>query len=288
MPDLREALRHPLLMDGAMGTQIQRRGLTEGACFERCNLEHPDWVSDVHHAYVRSGAECLLTHTFQANPFALARHGQAPMLEAILERACRLARAAAGPGRFVLADVGPMERFDGDAFRRVLAGFHDVDGVLLETFSSPEAADAARWAGETRLPVLLSLSYGPGLCTHSDHPPEWFAEQAGGWGVAALGVNCGRDIDMAETAEIVRRYRQATDLPLFARPNAGTPVRDGGEWIYTRSPEDMAGRLAEVIEVGATWVGGCCGTTPEHIAAFRTVLDAVRSKRTRRQRAPGG
>src|SRR5947209_2219230 len=114
MPPLREALRRgrALLLDGAMGTQLQRRGLAEGACYESCNLDHPDWVRDVHRAYVRAGAECLLTHTFQANPFALARHHQEGNLEAILERACRLAREAAGPDRYVLADVGPMAVFD--------------------------------------------------------------------------------------------------------------------------------------------------------------------------------
>jgi len=269
-----EALRgRALLMDGAMGTQLQRRGLAEGACYEMCNLEHPDWVDAIHRAYVRAGAECLLTHTFQANPRALARHGQEGMLEAILEQACRLAREAAGPGRFVLADVGPLEVCDETAFRRVLGGFRDVDAVLLETFSSPEVGEAARWAGESGLPVLVSLTYGPGLLTHSGHSPEWFAERAAGWGAAALGVNCGRDIDMAEISEIVRRYRRATELPLFARPNAGTPIRQEGRWVYPRSPEAMAGRLAELLAAGTVLVGGCCGTTPEHIAAFRRVVE---------------
>jgi methionine synthase I (cobalamin-dependent) len=270
-----EALRsgRVLLMDGAMGTELQRRGLAGGACYEMCNLERPDEVRDVHRAYIRAGAECLLTHTFQANPLALARHYQEGKLEAILERASQLARAA-GPERFVFGDVGPMGGFDEAAFRRVLGGFRNVDAVLLETFSEPGVADAVRWAGETGLPVLLSLTYGPGLRTHSGHEPEWFAERARGWGAAALGVNCGRDIDMAEIMEIVRRYRQATDLPLFARPNAGTPARDNRQWIYPRLPEAMAGRLPELLEAGALLVGGCCGTTPEHIAAFRRIVSA--------------
>jgi 5-methyltetrahydrofolate--homocysteine methyltransferase len=262
-------------MDGAMGTQLQQRGLPEGACYELCNLERPEWVTDIHRAYVRAGAECLLTHTFQANPFALARHQCEGKLEAILERACQLAREAAGPERFVIGDVGPMAVCDATAFRHVFSGFVEVDAVLLETFSSPEMEAAVRWAVETGLPVLVSLTYGPDLRTHSGHPPEWFAERASGWGVAALGVNCGLEIDMTKTIATVRRYRGATDLPLFARPNAGTPTRVEGKWIYPRSLEAMAGWLPELLDAGAVLVGGCCGTTPEHIAAFRRVVDSV-------------
>jgi 5-methyltetrahydrofolate--homocysteine methyltransferase len=95
-------------------------------------------------------------------------------------------------------------------------------------------------------------------------------------GVAALGVNCGRDIGMDEVIEIIRRYRQVTKLPLFARPNAGTPQREGERWVYPQTPEMMAERLPELFEAGATMVGGCCGTTPEHIAAFRRMLGIPR------------
>jgi 5-methyltetrahydrofolate--homocysteine methyltransferase len=127
------------------------------------------------------------------------------------------------------------------------------------------------------VPVLLSLTYqrhaSGELCTRSKHPPEWFAMQAKPYGVAALGVNCGRDIGMEDVIDIVRRYRQVTDLPLFARPNAGTPAADGERLIYPHTPEQMAARLPELLEAGASMVGGCCGTTPEHIAAFRPIID---------------
>ena len=130
----------------------------------------------------------------------------------------------------------------------------------------------------TRWPVLLSLTYLRNarrqLTTISGHSPEWFATRAKKWGVAALGVNCGRDIDMDDMIEIIRRYRAVTDLPLFARPNAGTPTKQGDRWIYPHTPEMMAARLPELLEAGVSMVGGCCGTTPEHIAAFRTVIEA--------------
>jgi 5-methyltetrahydrofolate--homocysteine methyltransferase len=225
----------------------------------------------------------LLTHTFQANPLALARHYQESNLVAICRSAVELAREAAGPGRFVIADIGPIVDATGREFpdraglRRVVRCFDGVDAVLLETTSSPRLRYAIQWV-HGGLPLLLSLTYQAkgrmGLCTQSGHAPEWFAERAENWGVAALGVNCGRDIAMAEITEIVRRYRGATDLPLFARPNAGTPTRQDGRWVYPRSPEAMAGRLPEVLAAGAVLVGGCCGTTPEHIAAFRRVMGA--------------
>src|SRR5205823_3894147 len=119
------------------------------------------------------------------------------------------------------------------------------------------------------LPLLLSLTYlrkNGELMTFSGHRPETFARHAERHSVAALGVNCGKEIDLPDVVEIVRRYRQETDLPLFVRPNAGTPSADG---TYPRSPEAMAAWLPALVAAGATMVGGCCGTTPAHVAAFR-------------------
>ena len=138
-------------------------------------------------------------------------------------------------------------------------------------------------AAEIETPLLLSLTYlrSPAgrLATFSGHAPETYARHAERHGVAALGVNCGRDIGMDEIIEIIRRYRRETDLPLFARPNAGTPAREGDRWIYPHTPEAMATRLPELLEAGVNMVGGCCGTTPEHIAAFRPVVNAWNRRR---------
>jgi len=133
---------------------------------------------------------------------------------------------------------------------------------------------------EDRLTVFFSLTYGRdlagGLRTWVEkQPPEYYAERAGSLGIDALGVNCGRDIDMAEIIAIVRRYRRVTDLPLFARPNAGTPQRLDGRWIYPRTPRQMAEHLPELLEAGVNMVGGCCGTTPAHIASFHEIIEAV-------------
>jgi 5-methyltetrahydrofolate--homocysteine methyltransferase len=155
---------------------------------------------------------------------------------------------------------------------------------LLETCSTPRVryalARLKRWHG---CPLLLSLTYrrddAGRLVTLSSHPPEWFARRAAQWGLAALGVNCGRDIGLDEIIEIVRRYRNETDLPLFARPNAGTPRREGNRWVYPLTPRAFAERLPQLLEAGVAMVGGCCGTTPEHIAALRPVVDRWNAER---------
>ncbi len=117
------------------------------------------------------------------------------------------------------------------------------------------------------------------MVTFSGHTPEWFAGRAKKWGVAALGVNCGRDVSMSDCAEIVRRYRQVTDLPLFARPNAGTPKKVRGRWVYPLTPRGMADQLPELLEAGVSMVGGCCGTTPDHIAALKPIVDRWNGRR---------
>jgi 5-methyltetrahydrofolate--homocysteine methyltransferase len=268
-------------MDGAVGTELRRAGLPDHSSGELWNLTHPDCVRAVHEAYAGVGAEVLLTNTFQANPAALARHGLEGRLEEINAAAVRLARRAAGPQRFILGDVGPIlepgkpEFADRHALHRVLASLEGADGILFETCSSPAALAAVEYAlhrvGDVEgLPLLLSLAYrrdaAGRLVSHSGHPPETYARHAQRHGVAALGVNCGRDVGLDEVIEVVRRYRAVTDLPLFARPNAGTPVPTECGWAYPLGPQELADRLPDLLAAGANMVGGCCGTTPAHIA----------------------
>ena len=154
---------------------------------------------------------------------------------------------------------------------------YPLSGILLETCSSWRMRFAVKRTLQRGLPILLSLTYQHDakgkIVTLSGYKPEWFARRAKDWGVTLLGVNCGRDIDMSDIIEIIRRYRQETDLPLFARPNAGTPTKQDGRWVWPHSAESMAARLPELIDAGACMIGGCCGTTPEYIAAFRRVLN---------------
>lgn len=295
MPSFLEALSscRVLLMDGAMGTELQRAGVGVGECHERWNLIHADRVAAIHRAYVEVGSEVLLTNTFQSNPLHLSRFGVEDRLEEINRYAVWIARTAAGPSRFVLGDIGPIfdstgraEFADCKQLARILNSLEDVDGILFETCSHPRVLSAVQYAFhrliEIETPLLLSLTYhrplGGDLVTFSGHSPETFARHAERHGVTALGVNCGRDIDMDDIIEIIRRYRNETDLPLFARPNAGMPTKKGKGWIYPNTAQTMAARLPDLVAAGASMVGGCCGTTPEYIAAFRTVLPKYRGE----------
>jgi 5-methyltetrahydrofolate--homocysteine methyltransferase len=290
MPSLLETLHsgRVLLMDGAMGTELQRAGIGEGECYEAWNLTHPDKVRAIHQAYVDAGAEVLLTNTFQANPIALSKYGIDNQLESIFRRAIQLARSVAGPKRFVVADVGPFEHDNVslDEARRIRACIREADAALLETCSDLGSLGAILKCrplqpGAEDCPFLFSWTYlrtaDGWIQTITRRSPKLAARKP--YGHVALGVNCGRDIGMDEIIEIIRCYRKVTDLPLFARPNAGTPTRVGNHWVYPLTPEKMADHLPELLEAGVSMVGGCCGTTPEHIAAMRPIVDAWNKKR---------
>lgn len=280
---LREALHGPrvLVMDAAMGTALIAAGVRS---VNAAPLTHPELLRDIHAAHVAAGAEVVLTCTFQHNAAALAREGLARRREQLFAAGVKLARSAGA--RFVLADLGPEDTAEGEDFDTLALGWalqQPVDGYLLETWSSPASLYAASYLayGPPTGPiptVLLALAYhrdeSGALVTRSGHPPEFFARAARGHGVAALGVNCGRDIGLRDIIEILRRYRNETDLPLFARPNAGTPRPDGS---YPLTPDELAGAVGEMIAAGARMIGGCCGTTAAHVAAIAAAVSAAGS-----------
>jgi 5-methyltetrahydrofolate--homocysteine methyltransferase len=286
MSRLTETLRtgRVLLMDGAMGTELQRAGIRPGECYELWNLTHPDRVRAIHHAYSCAGAQCLVTNTFQAHPSALKKHGLQDRLAELNTAAVAIARSACGTDGFVLASIGPSgQELPLTVWAELVRSLHAADGLLLETWSGLQglaALEELRQASPelAALPVLLSLTYRREPSgeprTQEGLAPEAIAEQVRDSGLTALGVNCGRDLGMDEIIDIIRRYHQVTDLPLFARPNAGTPTRRGDRWVYPQTPDAMADRLPELLAAGIAMVGGCCGTTPEHIAAFHPVVEA--------------
>ena len=273
-----------LLMDGAMGTELQRAGLQPGECGELWNLTHPEKVRAIHQAYVDAGAEVLLTNTFQANPAALARHNLDDQLGVICQAAVDVARAAAGPDRWVLADVAPCSQEEEcEGLPRLVAALSAAapDGFLVETCSNPDTlvrllkllyADP-----RSPFPVLISFTYRRDrenqVRTMEDLPPRTMARWVDDYSIAALGVNCGRDMGMPQILEVVEAYRDNTWRRLFVRPNAGTPKQVEDRWIYPHTPEYMASWLPELLEAGVSMVGGCCGTTPAHIAAFRPIIE---------------
>jgi 5-methyltetrahydrofolate--homocysteine methyltransferase len=273
MSKLTEALAagKPILMDGAMGTELLRAGIEP---VPGVNVTHPELVQRIHESYVHAGARVLLTNTFQANQGTNRR---------VITAAVGLARAAARAGQILLASFGmPITE------RSTLLGglpFDQLDGTLLETQSELRSKEdiglpvnmAVHFLRTiSRVPLLISMTFRRDISgrleTISGLGPEAIAAEAEDAGVAALGVNCGRDISLTDATKVLQAYRSACNLPLFARPNAGTPTRVGDRLVYPVTPAEMAAWVPEAIQAGAIMIGGCCGTTPQHIAACRESL----------------
>lgn len=288
-----------LLADGAVGTELQKGELEPGGCGERWNVDHPDRILAIQRAYVEAGADCLTSNTFGASRVMLEGHGYADDAEAIVKAGVRIAREAFGgwPG-FVLGDMGPLgrlleplgdlsetearEALGQQAATLVEAG---VDAIIIETESSLEelgiAIAAAREAGAPC--VIGSLAFdvirdGADLRTMMGVGPEDAARFMTDAGAHVLGLNCGKGVDLAWAATAVRRYTSVSDLPTMAQPNAGLPVLENMKVVYKQDPEVMTEALPELLAAGARVVGGCCGTTPDHIRRFRSIVDGWNSQ----------
>jgi methionine synthase I (cobalamin-dependent) len=245
-------------------------------------LTRADEVRAIHRAYLDAGAECLLTNTFQAHPAALACHQLQDRLTAIWHAALELARDHPSPAPLVLADLGAVETIGASEVLPILAACRDADGLLLETLSHADQrllhfARLNRAPLGPPLPLLVSFTFEHGLAgrlqTLGQNEPEACARLALECEADVLGVNCGAEMARDALLEVLERYRAVTDLPLLVRPNAGTPTRTETGWHYPRSPALLAEWLPEWLRAGVMMVGGCCGTTPAHIAACRQALD---------------
>ncbi len=276
------------VLDGAMGTMLYGKGFLLNVCYDELNLKQPKLVQEVHEAYVRAGAELIETNTFGANPKKLASYGLADDTEKINTAAARLARAAAGDRVSVLGAVGPLgvriEPFGPTSreeaftfFRRQVDGLlaGGVDGFILETFSDLDEIHAALRAVRSAcdLPAITQMTIGTDGLTHYGTDPQTFAKQLAEWGADVIGVNCS--VGPAGVLEAVEKIVKATDRPISAVPNAGLPKDVGDRQIYLASPEYMASYARRMIEAGARFVGGCCGTTPEHIKKMRDYIASV-------------
>jgi methionine synthase / methylenetetrahydrofolate reductase (NADH) len=276
------------VLDGAMGTMLYGKGFFLNVCYDELNLKQPKLVQDVHEAYVRAGAEILETNTFGASPLKLASYGLAAETEKINEAAATLARRASGGHTSVVGAIGPLgvriEPFGALSREEAFAAFQrqarglvagGVDGFILETFSDVdeihEALRAVRSVSD--LPVIAQMTVGTDGLTHYGTAPDTFARQLSEWGADVIGVNCS--VGPAGVLEAVEKMVRATDRPISAVPNAGLPKDVGDRKIYLASPEYMASYARRMIEAGARIVGGCCGTTPEHIKKIRDYVASV-------------
>jgi len=276
-----------------MGTMLYAKGFFLNVCYDELSLKQPQLVREVHEEYVRAGAELLETNTFGANPLKLGSFGLADDTEKINRAAAELARKPAGPKVSVVGAIGPLgvriepfgptSRAEAETlFARQINGLlaGGVDGFILETFSDLDEIGAALRAvrGACDLPVVCQMTIGSDGLTHYGTDPETFVRQLTAWGADVIGVNCS--VGPAGVLDAVERMVKATDRPISAQPNAGLPKDVGDRKIYLASPEYMASYARRMIEAGARFVGGCCGSTPEHIKKIRDYVASVVPRQT--------
>ena len=296
-PFLDRLSRGAVLCDGAMGTQLYSHGRDFDECFDELNLTQPDVVREIHLSYIEAGAEIIETNTYGANRFKLEQFGLADQVRKINHRGMKLAREAreiAGTNTLIAGAVGPLgvllEPFGPLKETAAEAAFTEQIGTLLEqgadllileTFSDLRemliAIRAAQKVGD--LPIVAQMTIQVDGNTVFGATPESFTTQLDEWGADVIGLNCG--VGPAIVLNAIEKMRPVTTRKLSAQPNAGLPRDVQGRQFYMCSPEYMAEYSRRIIQAGARFVGGCCGTTPAHI---KWIADAVRQFSPRTQK----
>ncbi|MGA8272213.1 MAG: bifunctional homocysteine S-methyltransferase/methylenetetrahydrofolate reductase [Candidatus Sulfotelmatobacter sp.] len=279
--------RSPVLCDGAMGTLLYAKGVFINRCYDELNLSQPDLIRGVHHEYLQAGAEIVETNTFGANAFRLGRHSLADKVQEVNKMGARLAREAAKSfDVWVAGSVGPLgtrieplgkTSFEEarQAFREQIAALAEggVDLLMMETFGYLEELHQAMLAAKdvgAKLPLVVQVTIDEeGNCLDGSDP-ENFTPRLEDWGADVIGCNCS--VGPVAMLDAIERVRAVTSLPLAAQPNAGIPRSVEGRNIYLCSPEYMASYARKFVAAGAKIVGGCCGTTPDHIRVMKSAL----------------
>src|SRR5215471_8692491 len=274
-----------IVADGAMGTMLYSRGIFINRCFDELNLSSPDMVRQIHQEYVKAGAEILETNTFGATRERLGAFGVAEKLKAINLAGVKLAREAAKDGVFVAGAIGPLgvriEPLGPTSFAEARAMFREqidplleagVDLLIFETFGNldelREGVIAAREAAGDEIPVIAQVTIDDFGHLPGGTDTETFTREMNGWPVDVIGLNCS--VGPKATLETIERMMQFTTKPTSAMPNAGLPMRVEGRNIYLCSPEYMSQYARRLLWAGVKIIGGCCGTTPEHIKLIRS------------------
>jgi 5-methyltetrahydrofolate--homocysteine methyltransferase len=280
-----------LVGDGAWGTQLMERGLPDGQAPEWMVLEHPEVIEEVAVLYAESGADLVTTDTFGGTSFRLALHGLEGERERINREAVETVRRAVRGRALVSASVGPtgrlLEPYGDTPVEAVREAFVEQVGVLVdagadlvcvETMSDLVEATQAIQAAKAKapdLPVVATMTFEPnprGYYTVMGVSVEQAAEGLVAAGADLVGSNCG--IGMEHMVGIARELTRVATVPVAVQPNAGLPEMQGGTLVYRESPEDLAARVPELLDLGVALIGGCCGTTPEHVRALRRAVDA--------------
>jgi methionine synthase / methylenetetrahydrofolate reductase(NADPH) len=277
-----------LVCDGAMGTMLYAKGIFLNRSFDELNLTQPDFVAEVHQAYVRAGADVIETNTFGATRVKLTPFGLGDRVKAINAQGAKIARHAARDQVFVAGSIGPLgiriepwgktgvdeaEAYFREQVQGLLEG--GVDLFVLETFHDVNEIAAAIRAvrGSSDLPVVAQVTTEEDGNTLDGAPPEAFVPQLEALGATVIGVNCS--VGPAGMLETIERMARVAHVPLSAQPNAGRPREIEGRNIYLSSPEYMASYARRFVANGVRLVGGCCGTTPEHVRHITTAVRAL-------------
>jgi len=287
-----------LCLDGAMGTMIQEKGITFTTAPEHLNISHPHIIQEIHRAYVEAGAHIIETNTFGGNRIKLANYGLQEEVYAINKAGVELAKIAAGDRALVAASMGPTGKFlepVGDlSFSQAVEIFKEqalafesggADLVMVETMSDIKEAKAAITAVReaTNLPVFALATFQEDLHTLLGMSPEAVAVTLEAMGVWALGANCS--LGPQGILEVAKKMASVTSMPLVFMPNAGLPRLEKGQTVFPATPQEMAQYAQKLVEVGAWVIGGCCGSTPNHI---REIIQRVKGMPVVKRAAPGG
>jgi 5-methyltetrahydrofolate--homocysteine methyltransferase len=278
-----------LVSDGAWGTFLHKKGLKPGECPEIWNITRPGDIFDIAQSYVNAGANMIETNSFGGNRFKLSNYGHEDKVCELNKRAAEISRKAAGPEHFVLGSVGPtgkllmMEEVTEEelyeAFKEQSMALREggADAIIIETMTDLEEARIAVKAAHenTDCEVICTMTFDK--ISDSEYrtmmgisPTEMTAALIEA-GAAVIGANCGNGI--ADMIGIVKEIRLANaTIPILIHANAGMPVLVDGETVFPETPADMASRVKEIIESGANIIGGCCGTTPDHIREIRNIV----------------
>jgi len=292
IPELLRRLEEgPLIADGAMGTMLYAKGVYINKSYDEVNLTQPELVADVHRAYIKAGSEIIETNTFGANPVQLASHGLAGETEALNRRAAAIAMEASGGSAHVVGAIGPlgiriepwgptgMEEAEA-YFTRQIRGLIDggIRDFLLETFGDINEAHAAIRAVRALVPdgtLIVQMTVDREGSGQFGTAPEDFGRRLDKWGVDVIGVNCS--VGPSALLTVIERLREVTDRPLAVQPNAGPPHVVDGRTLYLCTPDYLGKFARRFVEAGARLLGGCCGTTPDHIRALAKAVKRGRA-----------
>ena len=276
-----------VILDGGWGTELDLLGLEPGVCPELWNIENPKAVEQVAKNYVDIGSQIVLTNTFGGSPLKLKKFGLETKVEEINKAGVQLSKKAAGELAYVFASVGPTGEFIeplGDftaegltqVFEQQIAALiaGGADAILIETMSDLdeiECAIAATRKLDAKIPIAVSLTFEKGIngfATMMGVTPQMACERLSN--VDIIGANCGNGPETM--IELIAEIAQCTKLPIWARANAGLPILENGKTIFPASPQEMGAAAPKMVQAGARFIGGCCGTTPQHIQAMAAAL----------------